>query len=67
MLTKKKGQSTIEYLLLVTAVVGVIIVFIVKGDSPFKKHVNDTLNSATSDMVSIAKRLATTHVTPPLP
>ena len=31
----KRGQSTVEYILLVTAVVGVVIAFVASGNSPF--------------------------------
>ena len=39
----KKGQSTLEYILLVTAVLLVIIGFVASGNSPFKAAVNQTL------------------------
>ena len=63
-LQKKKGQSTVEYLLLVTAVLGVFIVLLVKDKSIFKERVTNTFNIATNDMVDIANRLSGTHVTP---
>ncbi len=50
MIMKKKGQSTVEYILLVTAVVAVIIV-IVNGDkSPFRKKLNTTIDTITNGM-----------------
>ena len=63
----KKGQSTVEYLLLVTAVLGVFIVLLVRNDSIFKQRVTNTFNIATSDMVDIANRLSNTHFTPKTP
>ena len=67
MFLNKKGQSTVEYLLLVTAVLGVFIVLLVRNDSIFKQRVTNTFNIATSDMVDIANRLSNTHFTPKTP
>ena len=64
MLTNKKAQSTVEYLLLITAVLGVFIVLLVGQKSIFKERITNTFNIATNDMVDIANRLSKTHCTP---
>lgn len=57
LIKRKKGQSTVEYIILVTAVVAVIIAFVVVPGSPFKQKVNNTLGNATDGMVNMAARL----------
>ena len=57
----KKGQSTVEYVLLVTAVLAVIIAFVTGNNSVFKNQLNSTLNTATGDMSTIAGTLSTSH------
>ena len=57
----KKGQSTVEYVLLVTAVVSVMIVFATNKDHGFQQQLNSTLNTAASDMNDMADRLQTSH------
>ena len=54
----KKGQSTVEYVLLVTAVVAVAIAFLASPSSMFKQQLNSSLNSVVSDMNSLAGSLA---------
>lgn len=51
---KKKGQSTIEYVLLVTAVVVVIIAF---TQGPFREAYNATLVRGTNMMTNFGLRL----------
>ena len=53
---KKKGQSTLEYILLITAVVLILITFLQSGGL-FQNRYNDTLASATNGMVNMAERL----------
>jgi hypothetical protein len=58
----KRGQSTVEYILLVTAVVAVIIAFESgNGSGTFKNTLSDTLNSATQDISSMQDRLTQGH------
>ena len=64
MLRKKKAQSTVEYILLVTTVIGVVILFLVSPTSPFRSRLNATLDVATQDMNEIAVRLSNSHFTP---
>ena len=55
---KKKGQSTIEYIILVAAVIGALIVFL---PGTFKTAFNATLRSGTNGMEDMANRLATSR------
>ena len=57
----KRGQSTVEYVLLVTAVVVVIIAFIGNNNSGFRKQLNSTLNTAGDSMSTIGDTLAASH------
>jgi len=57
----KKGQSTVEYILLVTAVVAVLIIFTNANTSPFKSQLNQTLNTVTSDMGMMGNRLTNSY------
>ena len=54
---KKKGQSTVEYIILVTAVLIALIIFL-KPKGVFVTAFNATLNSGTSGMEDMANRLA---------
>ena len=57
LIKKKKGQSTVEYIILVTAVVAVILVFSVAPGSPFRTKLGNTLGNATGAMVDMANSL----------
>lgn len=57
LIKKKKGQSTVEYIILVTAVLAAIILFVANPGSPFRSRLDNTLNSATDAMVNMAGRL----------
>ena len=54
---KKKGQSTLEYIILVTAVIAVVIVFLGPG-SPFRSRVNAVLETTSNRMQNMADRLS---------
>ena len=56
-LKKKLAQSTVEYILLFTAVVGILIAFLISPSSPFYNKVNRTLNDGTDGMADMANRL----------
>ena len=61
-----RGQSTVEYILLVTAVVAVMIVFVTSSTpGGFKYTLNSTLNSATQDMNSMVDTLGGSHALAP--
>jgi hypothetical protein len=57
LIKKKKGQSTVEYIILVTAVIAVIIFFTVNANSPFRTRLGNTYGNATDAMVNMASRL----------
>ena len=57
----KRGQSTLEYVLLVTAVIVVIIGIVVSPSSPFRSTLNTTLNSSIGGMETMAGRLNVSH------
>ena len=52
-----KGQSTVEYILLVTAVVGVVILFTSPINGLFTQRVNQVFNQTTQDMLNVASYL----------
>ena len=52
---KKKGQSTVEYIILVAAVIAGLIAFL---PNTFKKAYNATLVSGTNGMEAMANRLS---------
>ena len=54
---KNNGQSTVEYILLVTAVIGVIILFTTGNNSGFKQSLNKTINMTSAGMENMALRL----------
>ena len=51
---KKKGQSTVEYIILVAAIIGALIIFL---PTTFKNAYNATLRSGTNGMQNMADRL----------
>jgi len=53
----KRGQSTVEYVLLVTAVVAVIIFMIAVPKSPFQQTMNDTLTNTIGEVGNMSDRL----------
>lgn len=52
-----KGQSTVEYILLVTAVVTVVVLFTTGNGNLFQTRLNSVLNTTTQDMLNVASRL----------
>ena len=53
----QKGQSTVEYILLVTAVVAVIVIFTTGNKSAFQQNLNSVLNTTSQDMLNAATYL----------
>ena len=51
---KKKGQSTLEYIILVAAVIAALLVFL---PGVFTRALNQTLVSGTNMMTNVAGRL----------
>jgi hypothetical protein len=70
---KKRAQSTVEYILLMTAVVSVILIFLMGPDkifpqanstnnaslSPFQEQINQAYSSATDGALRSTNRLFT--------
>jgi len=53
----QKGQSTVEYILLVTAVIAVVILFTAGDRSLFQQRLNSVFNTTTQDLLNVASRL----------
>ncbi|MFP4473622.1 MAG: class III signal peptide-containing protein [Candidatus Omnitrophota bacterium] len=53
---KRKGQSTLEYILLVTAVIAVFVIFLKPGGS-VGKHLGNTLNEVFLGGRSLANQI----------
>ena len=60
----KRGQSTVEYILLVTAVVAVIIAFVTGNNSIFKTQITSTLNQTTNQINVESGYFAGSHNSP---
>ena len=60
----RTGQSTVEYILLVTAVVAVMIVFATNNNSGFRGKMTNALDETTNDMIDIAGKLKSTYDPP---
>jgi uncharacterized protein (UPF0333 family) len=58
----KRGQSTVEYILLMTAVVAVIIGFVATQNGGFQTQLNSTLGSAANQMTEMSGRLSGSEV-----
>ncbi len=56
MLRKKKGQSTLEYIILVAGIVALLIIFL-RPQGFFYRALNDTLGTASGGMENMADRL----------
>ena len=52
-----QGQSTVEYILLVTAVTTVVVMFAAGNNNPFQQRLNSVFNTTTQDMVNVASQL----------
>jgi uncharacterized protein (UPF0333 family) len=54
---KKKGQSTLEYIILVTGVIAILIIFLNPSTGIFNQAFNATLRTGTNGMFDMANRL----------
>ena len=52
-----KGQSTVEYILLVTAVIALIMVFTSPTNGLFTNRITQVFNQTSMDMVNVASYL----------
>jgi len=59
---KKKGQSTVEYIILVAAVLAALIIFLRPG-GVFQNAFDETLNTGTNGMIDMANRLQSSRPT----
>ena len=59
----KKGQSTVEYILLVTAVVSVAIIFLTNKESGLQKKMDTTLNQVSDGMLDKATLIKNSYGT----
>ena len=57
----RKGQSTLEYVLLVTAVIVIIIGLVVNENSPFRTTLNRSLRDVVNAIGTQADRLNGSH------
>ena len=57
---KKKGQSTVEYILLAATIIAALVIFLAPN-GPFQNAFNSTLATGTNGMVNMAERLATSR------
>ena len=60
-LRRSSGQSTVEYILLATAVIAAIIVFTTNKDSGLQKQIGVTLNTSINGMDTMSNRLDASH------
>ena len=58
---KTRGQSTVEYILLVTAVVGVMILFLTNKNTGLQSKLNSTLDTAGNNIGDMSNRLNKSH------
>ena len=63
---KKKGQSTLEYIILVTGVIAVLLIFLNPKSGVFNRAFNATLATGTNGMQSLAERLRDSRPTSPM-
>lgn len=52
-----KAQSTLEYVILATAVIVVILFLVLSDNSPFKSTLNTTLNTSIGHMNTLSTKL----------
>lgn len=60
-LKNRKGQSTVEYILLVTAVVAVMIMFATNNNGGLRGKLNATLDQTANGIEAIGNRLNTSR------
>lgn len=58
---KRKGQSTLEYIILVTGVIAILIIFLNPRTGVFNQAFNSTLQQGTNGMEDMANRLSTSR------
>ena len=58
--SKRKGQSTVEYIVLVAAVVAALIVFL-RPNGVFQNAFNNTISQGTNGMEDMSNRLSSSR------
>ena len=58
------GQSTVEYIILVTAVMGVIILFMTGNNNLFQGKLTNVLSETTNQIKDKSETLSDSHNTP---
>ena len=58
--SKDKAQSTVEYIILVTAVVMVAIAYMATNGSLFQRRMTNTMDTLSVSMTNAAARLSNT-------
>lgn len=58
MIKDRKGQSTLEYIILVTAIIVVIIALVMGSNSPFSQGLNSTYSKMLNSTNVMSNRLA---------
>lgn len=53
----RQGQSTVEYILLVSAVIAVVIIFLTGNKSMFQDRLTNVLDISSNSMSDVAERL----------
>ena len=56
---KKKGQSTLEYIILLAALISGLIIFLAGSNSPFMRSVNSTYGQVLNGMEGQANSIVT--------
>ena len=60
MLRNRKGQSTLEYIILVSAIIAIILIFL--GPSGiFQKRLNATLDQVSNGMSNMSDRISKSY------
>jgi hypothetical protein len=54
----RKGQSTLEYIILITAVIAVILTLVFSTASPFRRGMNSTYSQMLNSTNTMSFRLA---------
>ena len=57
----KRGQSTVEYVLLVTAVVAVMIAFVTNNKTGLQAQLNTTLLATTNEINNVGQSYTGSH------
>lgn len=61
MLKNKRGQSTLEYIILVTAVIAVLIIFLNPTTGILRNKVNQTYDTVSDGLLDMANRINASH------